>query len=198
MKLYLHMKEPAVTTLGPGVRFVVWVQGCHRHCPGCVAPESQPMTTGTPVEVEALAWEIALSRAEGLTLSGGEPFLQAAALAELVRQVQAVRPMGVIVFTGYRLEELQQMPEAGPLLAVTDLLVDGPYEREKDDHRGLRGSSNQRLLALTDRYRDQLEALETAPRRQEIFYHTGEIHAVGLPTRSGIYPALEHNKEETP
>ena len=78
--IYVYMREPAVNVLGPGVRYVLWVQGCHRRCPGCVAKNSYNMEEGTRISAGALAMEIALSKAEGLTISGGEPFLQAEAL----------------------------------------------------------------------------------------------------------------------
>lgn len=184
MKIYLHMRERAVSTLGPGTRYVVWVSGCHRSCPGCIAPDSHDMTKGTPVETGALAWEILLSRADGLTISGGEPFLQAPALAELVRTVQRKQDLGVIVYTGFTYEELLQMPQAQELLEQTDLLIDGPYIRELDDGLSLRGSSNQRVIPLTERYREALAYYGTRPREQEIFHHAGTTHYVGIPTDS--------------
>lgn len=186
--IYYHMKEPAVRVLGPGCRYVLWVQGCHKNCPGCIAGGTHRMEDGKPVEVDALAWEIALSGADGLTVSGGEPFLQAPALAELIRKVRQIRLMGVIVYSGYRYEELQAMPQAAGLLAVTDLLIDGEYIRELDDHQGLRGSSNQRVIPLTDTYRAEAACYADQPRQQEIFPHGAEIHEVGLPGADGRYP----------
>lgn len=184
MTLYLHMRERAVTTLGPGTRYAVWVAGCNRNCPGCIAPDSHDMTRGTPVEAEALAWEIMLSGAEGLTISGGEPFLQAPALAQMVRTVRRRRDMGVIVYTGFTYEQLCRMPEARELLEQTDLLIDGPYIQELDDGLSLRGSSNQRVIPLTGRYREALSYYGTGKREQEIFHHAGATHYVGIPTNS--------------
>lgn len=184
MKLYVHMRERAVTTLGPGCRYVVWVSGCSRSCPGCIAPEAQDMHSGTPVEVGALAWEIILSGADGLTISGGEPFLQAPALAELIAAVRRKRDLGVIVYTGYLYEELPALPGGPELLEQTDLLIDGPYIRELDDGLSLRGSSNQRVLPLTQRYADCLDLYGTKSREQEIFSHGASIHYVGIPTNS--------------
>lgn len=184
MTIYLHMRERSVTTLGPGRRYAVWVSGCHRNCPGCIAPDSHDMTRGTPVDADALAWEILLSGAEGLTISGGEPFLQAAALAQMVQTVRQKRDLGVIVYTGFTYEELCRMPDAQPLLEQTDLLIDGPYIRELDDGLSLRGSSNQRVIPLTERYRQELPNYGTRPREQEIFHHAGTTHFVGIPTNS--------------
>lgn len=139
------------------------------------------MEEGSSISVRALAWEIALSGAEGLTISGGEPFLQAPALAELIRLVRKQQDMGVIVYTGYRYEELPAMPGGGDLLAQIDLLIDGEYIQALDDHRGLRGSANQRVIPLTERYQNLTKTYHTQPRRQEVFVHGPEVHETGLP-----------------
>ena len=183
--LYYHMKEPAVRVLGPGVRYALWVHGCHKNCPGCVAGGAHRVEEGKPIEVGALAWEIALSGAEGLTISGGEPFLQAPALAELIDAVRQIRPMGVIVYSGYQYEELLERPEAAALLERIDLLIDGAYIQALDDRRGLRGSSNQRAIPLTGLYREAAAGWADRPREQEIFRHGAEIHEAGLPGGSG-------------
>jgi anaerobic ribonucleoside-triphosphate reductase activating protein len=89
---------------------------------------------------------------EGVTLLGGEPFAHAAAAAAVAR---AARELGlsVMVFSGYTLEELRSRPEAGELIALTDILVDGPYDRERPDTvRRWIGSTNQRIHFLTERY----------------------------------------------
>ena len=178
--IYLHMKEPRVTVLGPGVRFAVWVQGCHRRCPGCTAPEAWDMEAGERISPEALAMEIALSDAEGITISGGEPFLQAEPLARMIEAVRRKRDMGVIVYTGFTLEELRGRPDAEALLGQTDLLIDGPYIREKDDGLSLRGSSNQRVIPITRRYLDQLDRYGQPGRLTEVFWHGTEIHYAGV------------------
>lgn len=178
--IYIHMKEPAVRVLGPGVRYALWIQGCGRRCPGCTAPTAWDMEAGQPIPVAALAWEIALSGAEGLTISGGEPFLQAEALGRMVELIRRRRDMGVIVYTGFLHEELLGMEGAGTLLSQTDLLIDGPYIRELDDGRSLRGSSNQRVLPLTGRYRGALGLYGAEGRPVERFWHGTEIHDVGV------------------
>lgn len=194
MKLSVHMREPAVRTLGPGVRYALWVQGCPRRCPGCVAPEAQALDGGTALETGALAWEILLSGAEGLTISGGEPFLQAEALAELIRTVRRKRDLGVIVYTGYRYEELLADPAARALLEETDLLIDGPYVKELDDGKSLRGSSNQRVIPLTERYRGELSLYGRPERPTEAFAHGAEVHYVGV---SGEWKTPETAEERS-
>lgn len=188
MTLYLHMRERSVTSLGPGKRYVLWVAGCNRNCPGCIAPDSHDMTNGTAVDVGALAWEILMSNAEGLTISGGEPFLQAEALSELVRLIRRKQDMGVIVYTGFLHEELEAVPGAAALLAQTDLLIDGPYIRELDDGHSLRGSSNQRVIPLTARYSGALSLYGVPGRSTEVFHHGASIHYVGIPSNSQYPP----------
>ena len=184
--LRYHMKEPSVTVLGPGRRFALWVQGCHKRCPHCTAPDTRPLDGGTAVTTGALAWEIALSGAEGLTISGGEPFLQATALAEMIAKVRAIRPMNTIVFTGYLYEELLLSDTAQALLSQTDLLIDGAYIAALDDGKGLRGSTNQRLLFLTDALEPYQETLLSCPRPpQQVFAHGAERHIIGIPSSVG-------------
>lgn len=180
----VSQRETSVRSLGPGRRFVLWVQGCTRNCPGCVSTGDQPLDGGYPMTTGALAAEIALSRPDGVTISGGEPFLQAEAIAEMLRMVRRDfgYDTGVIVYTGFLLEELRQMPSAAPLLEQTDLLIDGPYVQELDDGKSLRGSSNQRVIPLTDRYdRPEILSLYGAEGRQtEYFWHGGSINCVGV------------------
>ena len=166
--------------LGPGVRYALWVQGCEKRCPGCTAPDAWNMEAGTPVKTAALAWEIALSGADGLTISGGEPFLQAGELSEMIDIIRRKRDMGVIVYTGFLYEELLEREDARALLERTDLLIDGPYIRELDDGKSLRGSSNQRVIPLTDRYADCLQLYGADGRETEHYRHGINIHDVGV------------------
>ena len=177
----IHAKETGVTTLGPGKRFCLWVQGCRQRCPGCVAPLSRDENGGRLIPVNALAVEIALSGMDGLTISGGEPFLQAAALAEMLDLIREKRDMGVIVYTGYILERLKEEPESRALLERIDLLIDGPYIQELDDGGSLRGSSNQRVICLTDRYKYDLALYGQDGRETQTFHHAVYDNIVGIP-----------------
>ena len=186
MKTFIRVacRERSVHTLGPGNRYCLWVQGCPRRCPGCVSPTDQPLDGGYQMSIQALAAEIALSKPDGITISGGEPFLQASALAEMLvcmKEAFSFDP-GVIVYTGYCIEELKEVPGADALLAQTDLLIDGPYIQELDDGRSLRGSSNQRIIPLTDRYANpEILALYGAEGRSaEYFWHGNSVNCVGV------------------
>ena len=179
--IYVYMKEPAVRVLGPGLRYVLWVQGCEHNCPGCIAVGAQNMEKGKPIDIDALAIEIILSKAEGLTISGGEPFLQAKELAKMLDIISSKKDMGVIVYTGYTYEVLKRNRDSKKLLSKIDLLVDGPYIRDLDDGKSLRGSSNQRIIPLTDRYRDFLAEYGTRERKMESFHHGIYVHEIGIP-----------------
>jgi anaerobic ribonucleoside-triphosphate reductase activating protein len=115
---------------GPGCRAVIWVQGCLRECPGCFNTESWSFEINQLVSVDSLAEKILSNpRNQGVTFSGGEPFWQAAALANLARKVKA-GGLNVMSFSGFTLEQLQsEYAPAGSqkLLDQLDILIDGPY-----------------------------------------------------------------------
>lgn len=173
--------------LGPGLRYAVWTQGCPFHCDGCITPEGREMTDRMVVSVEDLAADICLSKAiDGITISGGEPFLQADALSQLLRIVRERRPnLSVILFTGYLFQDLQ-WNQARNVLSYVDLLIDGPYIPTRNDGIGLRGSSNQRLHFLTDRLINYMDELNSGPRKNEIYIHDTYQKTIGIPFKKSL------------
>lgn len=153
--LQVALELPQTRAEGPGQRYAIWVQGCSLRCPGCCNPQFLPArddpALATPVN--AIVQRIAnTTDIEGITVLGGEPFEQAAALVPLLQGVQA-RGLSTMVFTGYTLDELERRPDATAALGATDLLVDGRYDRTRPDGtRRWIGSSNQRMHWLSDRY----------------------------------------------
>lgn len=136
---------------GPGLRFVVFTQGCPHACPGCHNPETHDPSGGYTVSTETLLEDFLKNPLlSGVTFSGGEPFAQARPLAELARHVRSLGKT-VVIYTGYTLERLLvlagQDNAFGELLDQADMLVDGPYVRElRDLDLQYRGSANQRIL----------------------------------------------------
>ena len=183
--LRLAHRLPACATLGPGTRGVLWVAGCTRGCPGCVAGPILGPEAGDLVSVEALASELlGWTDIEGLTLSGGEPFEQAGALADLLDRVVPATGWSVMVYTGYLHAELRVSCEKDVqrLLAHTDLLVDGPFVLAQQADRLWRGSSNQRLHALTSRYRDLVaDAPDHGVGVEVHLRSTGQVFWAGVP-----------------
>ncbi len=174
---------PATRSLGPGVRAVLWVQGCFFRCPGCIAPDWIPIRPARMAAPEELRSQLlADPMVTGLTFSGGEPMLQAAGLARLARLARKERDLNIICFTGFTLSHLRRVPP-GPgiddLLDQIDVLIDGPYIEQLNDNRGLRGSSNQRIHFLTNRLASY--DLENGPRQAEIRLEKGEAMLVGVP-----------------
>lgn len=181
--LRLYQRVTGITTLGPYVRYGLWVQGCTRACPGCISPEAQDPDGGYDWPVEALAREILETEGiEGITVSGGEPFLQQEALVRLIRRIRQEKDLGVILYTGFTYPEIALTE----LAELADAIIDGPYLQEKNDGRSLRGSSNQRRILITDRYRDSLRI--GAPERQVAMHLTreGSTVLVGVPSRSHV------------
>lgn len=171
-------------TLGPGNRFVVWTQGCNRQCKGCITPESQPLDGGRDIDIETIASAIIKNnQISGITISGGEPFLQSKQLKLLLEQITKARPeLSVIIYTGYLIEELNWQ-DALDVLSKTDLLIDGPYIETLNDGIGLRGSSNQRLHFLTDRLISWKDDMETGKRKIEIHIYADKIINYGIPIK---------------
>ncbi len=179
MQIRVHAVEKNVTVLGPGRRFGIWVQGCPRKCPGCMSPETWDPNGGMIYETQELAEKFLQSGCDGMTISGGEPFLQPEALAEVIRL--SGNP-GVIIYTGFLYEELLRRPDAAALLAVCDMLVDGPFLEDLRDGKNLRGSSNQRAVLLTDRYQETAASFGTLPTKIEFFLHDDVTHLIGIPS----------------
>lgn len=135
---------------------MLWVQGCPLRCPGCVAPETLPFAGGEVAQVSRLAEEIiTLPEIEGLTFSGGEPMSQAAALTKLVDSVRARRDLSIVCYTGFPLAYLRGKgtPAQQELIQRVDILIDGPYLRQRHTTLRWRGSDNQQVHFLSPRYR---------------------------------------------
>ncbi len=134
---------------GPGLRFVLFVQGCPIHCPGCQNPQTWDPRGGTEITCRKVLDKILQDPlVHGVTFSGGEPFEQAQALLPLALALRE-RGYHLMAFSGHTLEALLTRPECRPLLEALDMLVDGPFvEAEKSLELRFRGSRNQRVLDM--------------------------------------------------
>ena len=132
---------------GDGIRFAIFMQGCNRHCEGCHNPETHALDGGRLVDTNEIISAIKKNPLlDGITLTGGEPFLQIDAANELAR---AAKNFGLNVwcYTGFNFEDLP--PEAAPLLENIDVLIDGAFiESLRDLELQFRGSSNQRIIDI--------------------------------------------------
>ena len=136
---------------GPGIRFVVFCQGCSHRCPGCHNPETHEAGIGKDTPITKILEEFDKNpMLDGVTLSGGEPFEQPEAMAELAKAVRE-RGKTVFVYSGYTFEELMDLRDSRPgvkeLLEYSDRLMDGRFVLElRNLSLRFRGSSNQRIL----------------------------------------------------
>ena len=134
---------------GPGLRCAIFTQGCTHGCPGCHNPDSHALEGGQERSIAELVEGICQNpMTQGVTLSGGDPFDQVQASAELARQIKE-RGYNLWTYTGYLYEDLEASddPAVRQLLDCTDVLVDGPFVQSRASYDlEWRGSSNQRLV----------------------------------------------------
>ena len=178
--LRLHRYEPASRSNGPGLRAVVWVQGCPLACPGCFNPETHDFKGGEEWAVDALVERILKDspRLEGLTISGGEPAHQHRALSRVIEAVRSRSNLSVLVFSGYTMEELQRFKGIDRFLAGIDVLIAGRYDQSLRVAENLIGSSNKTAHFLTNRYTQK--DLDAVPQAEILLSPDGEIILSGI------------------
>jgi anaerobic ribonucleoside-triphosphate reductase activating protein len=174
----IHAVEPRSRANGPGARFVIWLSGCTLGCPGCFNPGTHDAAGGRLVPVAELAAQLAATPGiEGVSLSGGEPLQQPAAAAALLEAARA-RGLSTLAFSGYTEDEIRALPGGPEVLARLDVLIDGRYVAGERLATGLRGSANQRIRLLTDRYRRA--DVEATPVAEIRIGPSGEVVLTGV------------------
>lgn len=149
---------------GPGIRYTLFCQGCIHNCLGCHNKNTHSLDGGKYYDIDEIACDIQnLKLIDGITISGGEPFLQASKLIKLIdkikekekdnnsKSVKYSRKLNIILYTGYTLEEVKNGNYfTTELLKRVDLLIDGRFiEEEKDLTLSFRGSKNQKIIPLS-------------------------------------------------
>lgn len=200
----IHAVEPRSRANGPGTRFVVWLQGCNLGCAGCFNPTTHDAAGGRRAAIPELVDQLTraagndrgliprpalapappaqpvgspLRSISGLTLSGGEPLQQPDAACALL---DAARQLGLstLAFSGYTIDEIRALPGGPDVLARLDVLIDGRYVARDRLASGLRGSANQRIQLLTDRY--SLAEVEATPVAEIRIGPTGDVILTGV------------------
>ena len=179
-----------VTTLGPGQRLGIWFQGCSIRCSGCISADTWGPGR-TVVDVASLLEQVApwLDQADGVTISGGEPFDQFDALLQMLVGLRQRTAADILVYSGHPLEMLQPMLDQARDLI--DALISDPYLEQADQSLALRGSDNQRLTLLTALGRSRLASLERASTPADkaldlMFDATGTVWMAGIPRRGDL------------
>ncbi|SDX14949.1 anaerobic ribonucleoside-triphosphate reductase activating protein [Tepidimicrobium xylanilyticum] len=136
---------------GPGIRLVVFTQGCVHNCFGCHNPETHPFSSGYYIHIDEIVEMVKKDPLlDGITLSGGEPFHQGRACAKLARKIRELN-LNVVTYTGYTFEELLKEIDINrgwhELLHATDILIDGRFQIDRKSLLlKFRGSENQRII----------------------------------------------------
>ncbi len=138
---------------GPGRRAVIFFQGCPFDCDGCFNPETHSESDGYMVSPKEILDGLRTDEIEGITVSGGDPFMQPGPLTELLRLARDEYGLSTVVYTGYTIELLRKKAELARPLEYIDVLIDGGFVSHLMEPTLLaRGSTNQRFHFLTDYY----------------------------------------------
>jgi anaerobic ribonucleoside-triphosphate reductase activating protein len=135
---------------GPGIRYAIFGQGCPLKCPNCHNPDTHDFFGGEMMNISDIVREIESDPLlQGVTFSGGEPFAQAEAFAELAGRIPQQH---IICYSGYTFEELLARPETHELLTKIEVLVDGRFESalRQNLQQRFRGSANQRAIDVKE------------------------------------------------
>jgi anaerobic ribonucleoside-triphosphate reductase activating protein len=187
MQIAISRVHFPVTTLGPGRRVGIWLQGCSIRCPGCISTDTWAADRGQTTVSEVLGalapW---IAEADGITISGGEPFDQPDALAILLAGIRKLSAADILVFTGYPVEEIG--PQLSSMDSLIDALITDPFDQSAPQTLALRGSDNQRLILLTalgrERFAKYDRRADLPERSVDIMFDAnGEIWLAGLPAR---------------
>jgi len=172
---------------GPGARSVIWVQGCHKRCLGCINPHMQAFKAAKLVDPEKLADQLCqIPQTNGVTFSGGEPFEQARACGILAEHAKK-QGKTIMSFSGYDYDQLITWPNPHirHFLNQIDMLICGPYlQQQACESRLWQASSNQSVHFLTDKMESFLPWKE-----QEIVefnVNGGDLMFTGFPENQDI------------
>ena len=189
-----------VTTLGPGKRVGIWVQGCNLFCVGCANPELQIFDDSKDISVEKIFEATYNMGFDGITISGGEPFSQVCELRELIYLFKKSGYEDILVYTGYKLDELVNKNDENInyILSNIAVLIDGPFEIDLVDDIPLRGSSNQNIWILNSKYRDEYEKYLAQEKKVDIFCFEDDVHFIGIPFKGydNLYKKLMEIKRQ--
>jgi anaerobic ribonucleoside-triphosphate reductase activating protein len=167
---------------GPGLRSVLWVQGCPFRCPSCFNTKFQEFRTTNLHPVDEVAeWVLSDSETEGVTFSGGEPFAHAEELSSLSKKIQQAGK-SIVIFTGYTKLDLRHTkdPFNKKLLEHSDLLITGPYKKDTQERHPLLSSANQELIFQSSRYKEYGFG-DGVKRVEYVIKRDGKVSVTGFP-----------------
>lgn len=181
--MYIARMYYPVTTLGYGKRVGIWVTGCNKNCVNCMSSDLKEKHSGIDISPTKIVESITSNNVaiDGITISGGEPFLQFDELYELLRELNKKSIDDIIIYTGYTLEELtEKFPaEIDDIKSLVSVLVDGEYIDHLNDNIGLRGSNNQKIHIW--KYHERHASMHMQERKIQAIEHDRGITLIGIP-----------------
>jgi anaerobic ribonucleoside-triphosphate reductase activating protein len=197
MRFHLSRLHFPVTTLGPGRRVGIWFQGCSLHCPGCISADTWAHGQGETTVAEVMqAMSPWLEEADGVTISGGEPFEQTEALEQLLSALRAQigSDKDVLIYSGQSWEKIA--PRVTAWAGLADAVICDPFVRSAPQTLAWRGSDNQRLLPLTElgrvRYEQWLRATRAnLPKALDVCFDGDSVWIAGIPD-AGSLAMIQH------
>jgi len=167
---------------GPGLRFVLWTQGCSKGCKNCFNPETwsfEKYKSLTPLEIFEL---IKNSNVSGVTITGGDPLEQPEELLELLILLESLNlSNGIILFTGYTIDEINKDFLKRKSLDYIDVLIDGRFEKDKRISSSLRGSENQNIIYFSSKIKEEDLNID---QEVEVGILDNEMYVTGFPSIS--------------
>ena len=173
-----------ITTLGPGTRLGIWTTGCERRCPGCSNPELQERDPSKDYPISEVLDRMSDLVFDGITVSGGEPFLQIPELRNLVTVAKGRGIDDILVFTGYTIGELRSMGDGDVdyILSNIAVLVDGPFVESEYVEDPLRGSANQNVIVLNPEFQEAYDDYRRNKKTIDVFNFGNVTHFIGIPS----------------
>jgi anaerobic ribonucleoside-triphosphate reductase activating protein len=189
-----------ITALGPGRRIGIWFQGCSIRCAGCMSRDTWAFTRdGEPAETVLKRMEPWFAEADGITISGGEPFDQTDGLLELLAGIRTCFKGDVLVYSGYEFEALQVRHAAA--LGLVDALISEPFDEAQPTDAPLRGSANQRLHLLSALGAERFAGVDSADQKGPalldlVAEEDGSVWIAGVPRRGDLGLLADHLAEQ--
>lgn len=188
-----------INSLGPGKRVGVWFQGCSIRCKGCISMDTWD-SSKNHVEIQQVLELLSnwLKEADGLTISGGEPFDQFEQLKLILQEAKKHKNIDTLVFTGNIYEHITN--ELNQLDGLIDTIITDPLDITVSQTLPLRGSDNQRLIALTSLGKVIKSKIENPPNKISKFldlsYIQNDAYISGIPKRADIIQVVEDLKSQ--
>lgn len=184
----LNRIQYPIYNLGPGTRIGIWVQGCTIHCESCVSKTLWSPKGGRSIDIDYLVGQIVdvAESFDGITVSGGEPFDQYEELISFCEMVKVKTTLDIYVFSGYRLDELNQKFPDLRFISTINYLMDGPYLHEKHEDQNVRGSSNQKLYQFKNGQIINKNTFFSSDNWSVAISDSNEIFMAGIPKKDDL------------